>query len=80
MEDLAPKCLAVALRGERDRSSGGVVYADEERIGYAFLHELNLPPGFRDELHKDMLDDEDRHYFVIHNVSSQLHVFKMKRQ
>ena len=57
-----------------------MVYADEERIGYAFLHELNLPPGFRDELHKDMLDDEDRHYFVIHNVSSQLHVFKMKRQ
>lgn len=77
MDEFVQKCYKVACDGEKDRGSDGVVYSSEDMIGYLFLHELQLPQEFKDNV-QDLLDDIGGEYFVvIQKQNCNLHVSKI---
>ena len=80
MEDFIQKCYKVACEGEVNRGPGGLIYADEENIGYVFLNELQVPEKFREKV-EEIQDEEDAqsYFVVIQKESLNLHISKIKR-
>jgi hypothetical protein len=80
MEEFIQKCYKIACEGEMNRGPGGLIYADEEHIGYLFLHELQVPAKFREKVEELVEEDEAQAYFVvIQKESLNLHISKIKR-
>lgn len=71
-------CLQVALQGEHERGDGGVVFVEDEHIGYVLLHDVQ-PDAFRERLAEMVEEDERAHYFVVHKDGLNMHVAKIPR-
>ena len=74
------KIVAVALKGERDRGSGGAVLhdTDSETIGYALVHEFR-PPEFAAQLAEMLTNAENSCIFVVQKTDKAYHVWTIPR-
>lgn len=78
MENVAYKCLEVAMKGEYSRGTGGVVFTEKENYEYLLPHEIH-PETFKKSLLDMMEEDDGKHFFVVHKDGYNLHVSKIPR-
>jgi hypothetical protein len=79
MEQVLAACFQVGLQGEADRGNGGVIYLEDEKVGYMLLHEVE-PQELRERLAAEIEDDDGRNFFILHRHEGSVHVSKLARQ
>ena len=74
------KAMMLALRGERERGGGGVVYVDAARgtAGYLLAGEVE-PAELRTQIEEQLTEEGDRMYFFAIKTEGEVHVSKMAK-
>jgi hypothetical protein len=79
MERLVAACLQTAIQGEATRGTGGVVFVEGTDLAYLTPAEMiRFPEAFFDRL-GDMMEQDTRHFFVVHKDGLNLHVSKIPK-
>ena len=79
MEEIIRKCHLIGCQGEKDRGNGGLIYCDDEEVGYVFLNELNLPNTEFTEKIRELIEENSMYFVIIMKQDNALHVSKVAK-